>query len=291
MTSPVDPNVDPSAPPVASPAPGAAGMDEEIRQLARALNVQVPDALTARKAVIESVDLGDASTAPTVGVDLGGVSITGVRLAASYSPQVGDTVLLLKQGNQFFAAFKIADVGSRVSNSLAGGWTKATLASGVTHQGNNGGDVMYRRVNRDGSWAVEWQGCAALNGSQAQLLDASTGLLPTEYRPTLRRVVSVARNITNNGVPNCYLDMTTSAGNVSIVGGTWSLDLGDSGAAGGYTHSHGGATGVTDPTDGLANAHSHAIFDSSSSDHTHDLGTAGPNHPDWISFDGLFYYL
>ena len=84
MSSPIQPPVDPSAPPVAAPAPGNAGMDEEIRQLARALNVQQQEALSGRKALIDSVDLGDATTAPTVTVDLAGILIPNVRVAASF---------------------------------------------------------------------------------------------------------------------------------------------------------------------------------------------------------------
>lgn len=295
MTSPIQPNVDPSAPPVASVAPGSAAMDEEIRQLAAALGVDQAAAMAGKKAVIDSISVGNASTPPTVQVNLGGVLIPDIRMAANYSPQVGDTVLLIRQGNEYLAAFKIPDQGSRVSNSLAGGWIKPTLAAGVSHAANGGGDVMYRRVNRDGCWAVEWQGCAGISGSVAILLDSGS-LLPTDYRPTLRRTVPVARNITNNGVPTAYLDFNTQPGNATIVGGAWSIALGSSGANGGWSidHSHGGSTGFTDPPgDGFANSHAHSIplTTLGQGDHTHALGTAGPNFPDWISFDGVFYYL
>lgn len=282
MTSPVDPSVDPTQPPVASPAPGSAGMDDEIRQLARALNVQVPDALSARKAVVTAVDLGNASAAPSVTVDLSGVSVASVRLAASYTPVVGDTVLLLKQGNEFFAAFKIQDIGSK-SDEDAGGWITASLNGAHSVQGS--ATVMYRRVMDHGSWKMQWKGAVDYGSGTTTLLASP---LAAEYRPSVARQLTVARSVTG-GATTCRIDANTDG--TLTFWPTSTIDLGNSGYAGGYTHSHGGATGVTDPTDGLANAHSHAIFDSSSSDHNHDLGTATSDDPPWIGMDGVEYFL
>ena len=130
MTTPVNLTVDPSAPPVSTEAPGVSALDDEVRQLAAALGVHEQTALSGRKATIDAVDLGDSTTAPTVQVNLGGVLIPNIRIAASYSPQAGDTVLLLKQGNEFFAAFKIQDTGSKSLDVYVGYLRRKTEEAG-----------------------------------------------------------------------------------------------------------------------------------------------------------------
>lgn len=280
MTSPIDPSVDPTQPPVASPAPGAAGMDDEIRQLARALNVQVPDALSARKAVVTAVDLGGANTAPSVTVDLSGVSVASVRLAASYTPVVGDTVLLLKQGNEFFAAFKIAAAGSK-SDASEGGWITASLNASHAVQGS--ATPMYRRVNDHGSWKMQWKGAVNYGGATALLSSA----LPAEYRPSVARQMSIARSVTG-GATTCRIDANTDG--TLTVWPNATINLGSSASGGVSNHNHGGETGYTDPTDGLANNHAHSISMSDLT-HTHGLGTASSTDPPWIGLDGLEYFL
>lgn len=284
MSSPVNPSVNPMAPPVASPAPGATAMDEEIRQLATALGVQRDTGLSGRKAVIDSVSLGDASTAPTVQVDLGGVLIPNIRIAASYSPVVGDTVLLLKQGNEFFAAFKIADVGSK-SDEDAGGWIAASLDSSHATQGTS--TVMYRRINDHGSWKMQWKGAVDYGSGDTNLLASP---LDAEYRPSQARQMAIARSVTGGGLGAARIDANTD-GTLTLYGMTWTIDLGDSGFAGAVDHSHGGSTGFTDPADGLANSHAHSISTTSIGSHSHDLGTSSVTSPPWISLDGVEYFL
>jgi hypothetical protein len=302
MTFPMDPPVDPEAPPVSEEAPGAAALDDEIRQLAAALGIQQQQALQGRKAVVESISLGDAVTPPTITVDLSGVSVEGIRLAASYTPQVGDTVLLLKQGNEFFAAFKITDAGTKVASSLDGGWTKATLNSGHSHNGNSNGDLLYRRVLDHGAWKIQWQGAIGLGASDTIISGGNA--LASEYRPASRRSLLAARQV--DGAVAIFVDFNTD-GTVVVVGATegpsgttGSSSPGTSGS-GPYdvTHSHGGSTGVTDPPDGLANAHAHSIPTTSFSvgshshtvnSHTHSIpGTV--SRPTFVSFNGLEYFL
>lgn len=194
MTYPVDPNVNPQAPPVASPA-GQVNQDAEIRQLARVLNPDTPAGLQGRKAVVSAIDSGDDTTPPTITVDMGGsgILVPGVRLAANYSPVVGDTVVLMSMGTQYVAVFKVQDTGSAIANSLAGGWIKASLATGWSHNGNGNGDVMYRRVLDNGSWKMEWQGAGA-RANSGVTLDPLNPAPPAPYRPSVKRSVTVARD-------------------------------------------------------------------------------------------------
>lgn len=299
MTLPSEPPVDPEAPPVSAEAPGSAGVEDEIRQLARALGVQQELALQGRKAVVEAVSLGDNTTAPTVQVNLGGVSVPGVRLAASYTPVVGDTVLLLKQGNEFFAAFKIQDTGSAVASSLSGGFIKPTLNSGHSHNGNSGGDLMYRRVLDNGAWKIQWQGMINLGASDFVLSGAN--VLAAEYRPAVKRSLIAARQVAD--AVSIFVDFNTD-GTVAVVGAT-EAPGGSSGSAGPFdvTHSHGGATGFAGDSHlhshggavastSFSETHSHTVSTSSFSvgSHSHSLSVSVAR-PTFVSFNGLEYFL
>lgn len=312
MTSPIEPPVDPESPPTPSEAPGPPPLDDEIRQLAAALAPPVEEALSARKAVIEAVALGNSSTAPTVQVTLGGVSISSIRVAASYTPTVGDTALLLKQGNEFFAAFKIQDVGTAVASSLGGGFIKPTLNSGHAHNGNSNGDLMYRRVLDNGAWKIQWQGGISLGGSDTIL--SAGNALASEYRPLSRRSLVISREVA--GAVAIFVDFNTD-GTVAVVGAT----EGPSGSTGSASpgtntqgpfavdHSHGGSTGQAGdshahshggavPLTSFGETHGHSIpssnFDIGShshtvNSHTHTMGSV--TRPTFISFNGVEYFL
>lgn len=282
MTQPVEPNLDPSMPPVSSPQ-GQGTVDDEIRQLATALAPDPVTAMSGEKGDVEAVSLGDSSTPPTLTVNIGGISVPGIAIAANYTPVVGDTVVLAKQGNSYVALFRIAALGSKSSED-EGGWQTASLHASHAVQGS--ATVMYRRINDHGSWKMQWKGAVDYGSGQTTLLASA---LASEYRPSVARQCVVARSVTG-GESTGRIDFNAD-GTVTFWGLSRSNDLGNSGYSGGYTHSHGGATGVTDPADGLANAHSHAIFDSSSADHNHDLGTLDISDPPWVSLDGVEYFL
>lgn len=312
MTSPIEPPVDPESPPVSTDVPELPP-DEEIRLLAKALATFQTDALSARKATIESVSLGNSSTAPTVQVNLGGVSIPNVRVAASYTPTVGDTVLLLKQANEFFAAFKIQDVGTAVASSLGGGFIKPTLNSGHSHNGNSSGDLMYRRVLDHGAWKIQWQGGIVLGASDTIL--SAGNALASEYRPLVKRSLVVSREV--NGAVAIFIDFNTD-GSVAVSGATegpdgtttssspgtstsgpYSVAHSHGGSTGfngdSHAHSHGGAVSLTSfsethshsipNTDFSVGSHSHTV-----NSHTHSL-SGGVVRPTFISFNGVEYFL
>lgn len=282
MTQPVEPNVNPAMPPVSSPQ-GQGNVDDEIRQLAAALAPAPVTALSGHKGDVDSVDLGDASTPPTVTVDIGGVLVPGVAIAANYTPQVGDTVVLAKQGNSYVALFRIGAVGSK-SDETEGGWQEASLHADHAVQGTS--TVMYRRINDHGSWKMQWKG-AVDYGSNTTLLASA---LASEYRPSQSRQLTIACSVAGtNELATGRIDANTD-GTLTFWGLTPTWDLGSSGFGGVSNHTHGGSTGVTDPADGLANAHSHTI-PSSDLTHSHDLGTLTISTPPWVSMDGVEYFL
>lgn len=282
MTMPVQPNVDPSQPPVSSPGAQYA-VDDEIRQLATALAPDPVTAMSGHKGEVDSISLGDASTPPSVTVDIGGVLVPGVAIAANYTPAVGDTVVLAKQGNSYVALFRIAALGSK-SAEAEGGWIEATLHASHAH--NGGQTVMYRRINDHGSWKMQWKGVVDYGSGQSLLLASG---LAAEYRPSVARQVTVARSVTG-GESTARLDIYTD-GTLQFWGLSRSNDMGYSDYAGGFDHSHGGGTGFTDPADGLANSHNHSISNTSVVDHRHYLGTLSIDEPPWVSLDGVEYFL
>lgn len=288
MSTPIDPSVDPSSPPVASPAPGVSHLDEEIRQLARVLGSVEKSAILARKAGVTAVSLGNASTPPTITVDLDGVLVPDVRIAASYTPNVGDTVLMLRQGNQYFAAFKIADRGTAVANSTDGGFVQATLNSGHGHNANSGGNVMYRRVLDNGAWKMQWQGALTLGGSDTLLSG-----IPAEFRPRSRRTLVCARDATD--ATSVKVDFNTD-GSVNVVSPT--TTPGPTNSAGSYSgsvstnaHDHGGYTEYT-TVGGVSHRHSIQITNHGHSfsvpSHTHSISITRPTY---IVFNGCEYFL
>jgi hypothetical protein len=274
MTSPIQPNVDPSQPPVSAPQ-GQGNVDDEIRQLATALAPEPVTAMSGEKAVIDSISLGGSGTPPTVTVNLGGVLIPGVAIAANYTPQVGDTVVLARQGNSYVALFRIGAESSK-STQAEGGWTQASLHA--SHGHNGGQTVMYRRVNDHGSWKMQWKGVLTYGGNTTLLASA----LAADFRPSVTRQNTIARSVTG-GESTARIDWNTD-GTATF----WGLTRNTTTDYGGVSnHNHGGETGYTDPVDGLANNHAHSI-PMSDLTHTHGISV---DAPPWVSLDGVEYFL
>ncbi|WP_406527395.1 hypothetical protein [Streptomyces sp. I8-5] len=298
MTSPTEPAAAPDDVLVPEQAPGPGVSEGDIRDLAAQLMAPPLsfDPSTIRKGVVAAVSAGDASNAPTISVTLSGdnsVVVDGVRLAADYSPNVGDTVILIKQGANLFAAFRIAEAGSIVASSAVGGWQLADLGSGFGHNGNAQGSLMYRRVLEDGSWKMQWKGGVSISGSQIAVCSVGS-----DYTPTGKRTLCAARE--QAGGSNVINVDFLSSGAVNLVGATsapLSATLNDS------AHSHGGGTGsvgshyhqyvdagyAVNPRNSYsAGGHDHGIAESS---HNHGSHHHDVNPPGWVSFNGLEYFL
>ncbi|MGW0939118.1 hypothetical protein [Streptomyces sp. NPDC002666] len=306
MTSPAEPASTPDDVPVPEAAPGPGVSEGDIRDLAAQLMAPPLsfDPSTIRKGVVTAVSAGDASNAPTISVTLSGddsTVIDGVRLAADYSPNIGDTTILIKQGASLFAAFKIAEAGSITASSSVGGWQQANLLTGMAHNGNSQGNLMFRRVLEDGSWKVQWKGGVSISGTQTAICTVDG-----DYRPSGLRSLVAARDA--NGSNVVKVDFNPS-GSVSIVGPTTRADstqLADS------THSHSGSTNGGDYTSS-AGSHSHSYSNYtlgtystsgggshqhyayaqgiSESTHSHGSHSHAVASPAWVSLNGLEYFL
>jgi hypothetical protein len=276
MTQPVEPNLDPSQPPVASPA-GQLNADDEIRQLATALAPPDKLTLTGHKATVTAVSLGDATTPPSVTIDYGGISIPSVAVAANYSPQIGDTVVLVQQLNQYVAVFRIAEVGSK-STEAEGGWTEAGLNAAHDHNGSQ--TVMYRRINDHGSWKMQWKGTLSYGGVTSLLASA----LAADFRPSVNRQTPLARSVTGT-LPAARIDWNTD-GTATFFG--LSLSSGSNGS-----HQHYLGTSDTRLSGYLSQGgsdlgHAHGLgYSDTLGSHSHTIAS----DPPWISMDGTEYFL
>ncbi len=271
----------------------------EIRALAQQLEKSSSlgfDPMTLVKGTVTAVDF--AGSPPTVSIQISGdttTTVSNVRVLDSYSPQVGHTVLIAKQGADILIIGHVADLAANTAAGGAGSWTKATLTAG-SHNGDSQGDVFYRRILDNGSWKMQWRGAWTVSGT----FMINTGqALPVGWRPAQKRTVAVARN-TSGGAATAQMTFHTD-GRVELTGGTTAANSstisGDVGftSSGGSTgsadtsHNHigdsGGVTGVT------FQAHSHSVSAG------HDHGFFGGSHthtvssPSWVSLNGVEYFI
>lgn len=274
--------------------------EEEIRSLAQALLSSGElgfDPVTLVKGIIDTVDT--VGSPPTVTVKIGGdttTSVPAVRVLNNYSPVVGHTVLVAKQGADIVVLGHIADLGAKGAANGAGGWTQATLTGG-SHNGDSMGTVYYRRILDHGSWKMQWRGGWTVSGT---FLINTANALATEYRPAEKRTVLAARNFTT-GSGWVQLAFHTD-GRVEMLGGT-QVAGNSANASGevGFTSS-GGGTGVADTShnhadwEGFATfttfqSHSHSV----SAGHDHTFFGGGHTHPvtapTWVSLHNVEYFL
>lgn len=299
MSTPVNPTT-PSTPPVPTATPPLAASNDQLLQLAQEIS-KPPyafDPTTIRKATVTAIDPGDANTAPTCTVLFSGdttAPVAGVRFAAIFGPQVNDTVIVLKQGAEFFLLTDLAGLGTQVANSTEGGWVQASLAGGHSHGGNSNGALMYRRVMDNGCWKMQWKGAISYGGSTTIL----SAPLDSDFRPAQKVSLDAARDVNNGGGASIGVDFTT-AGQIVIAGPTWStnsasishshtfgVSVSVSGSTGGHTHSSTLGDGI-----GLS---ADSVGASGSGSGTTDLGGGSHSHtasnPTWIGFHRLEYFL
>lgn len=270
--------------------------DIAIRQLASKLNKpQLSfDPGYMRKAQITAIDAGDSNTPPTVTVLLSGdttTPISGVYIEANYSPQVGDTALMYKQGDEFFVKGAIA------TSATGTGWTQVSLSSGNTHNGNSNGPLMYRRVLDNGAWKMQWQGGISYGGS-ANILSTALG---GDFRPSVKRSMVTAREVQSGSIA-VGVDFKTD-GTISIVGeNNGPLSAGSHSHFADFGVSVSGGASVSGSTGGASagTAHTHGFSGSGSSDGSGDASgntnSAGShshsvNSPSWVAFNGIEYFL
>jgi hypothetical protein len=229
MTTPVEPVVpepslpDPATPAEATPAspvePTEGGEDSELRTLVQELVKQSQlgfDPTTMRKGIITAVNPFFVGT-PTVDLTMSGddtVVIPGVRFLDSYSPLVGDSVLVMKQGADIMVLGRVA-----IGISTDVGWVQATLASGFTHDSGSLGALTYRRVWDNGSWKVQFRG-GVLRSANETVISA----LPADFRPPSRATVLGARGHGGGSVA-IQIQFETN-GAVLLSGNTFNIAMG-----------------------------------------------------------------
>lgn len=137
-------------------------------------------------------------------------SIANVRYLEAYSPVVGDTCTMLKQGPDLLA---IGRVNTTTASPSLNGWQTPTLGSGFTSPLDV---VRFRVVNDNGDKKVQFRGTLALSGVPINIFT-----LPTDYRPVFTISVIAARN--NTGGSNAVQIQIANTGGVSLVGATTGL--------------------------------------------------------------------
>ncbi|MGW0682860.1 hypothetical protein ACWD2L_05800 [Streptomyces sp. NPDC002754] len=286
-----------------------AAIDQQLRELATTMNQMVQKAVSQgfaiRKAIITSVNA--LSTPPSVELNISGDTespVDQVRMVNNFNPQVGQTVLLAKQGSEIFILGAIAASSGKAVGPVDTGWKRATLAAG-SHNGNSNGDVYYRRVLDNGSWKMQWRGGWNVSGTTM-----ITGL-DQEYRPSSKRTIDVPRDA--GGGSNVAKIDFNSDGTAVLVGGTTSP-----GSTGGQTtsgSSPGGSTssanvtisiGVSGTTSnsstGTNHTHTFSDTDSGSDSHSHSVSVNNHTHqngnhshpvdsPTWVSLNKCEYFL
>lgn len=282
MTTPSDPT---NTNPIPMPAPSGTPTDAEIRALAQQLqSMSTPDFTAAAllKGVVVSSNLTVQPSTASITLMGSSTQIDNVMIADNVTAVAGDVVNVTMQGSNIQITGRVA-----AGAGDNGGWTDATLSSGFTHNGDSGGNVQYRLIQDNGAAKMQWRGVAAVANSNTTVVSG----LGTSFRPSVQRKLIVARGMGNG---NAFLDVQlqfTTSGTVVLQGNTYTFpahthSLGQSDSqdtASTVSHSHGGAVAVSTIThdDGF---HSHAMGNST--------GTSGATAlPDWVSFNGVEYFL
>lgn len=247
------------------------------------------DPATIRKGTITASN--PTATPPSVDLTLSGddtTTVSAVRYIDSYSPVVGDTVLIIKQGTDIVVLGQINDTGVGADN----GWQTPSLGSGFSNNGNSNGNPAYRLVVDNGDLKVQWKGSVAKTGTATALCT-----LAAPYLPASKRSIITARD-PGGGSNVVQLDFNTD-GTVVVVGGTTvPSGTGTTGASPSLSHQH--YLGTTDyqicgylsqAGSDLCHAHGMGYSDFQLGTHTHTMGNLAVTFPVWISLNGIEYFL
>ena len=226
-----------------------------------------------RKATVVAVNYNKTTGQVTTDLNLSGdtsVVVPAVNVVQGVSPNVGDVVNVLKQDATM-------SVVSQIGTATGGGWTAPTLASGISDNGDSEGHILYRIINDNGSLKMQWQGAVSVTGSVTSLLGTA---LATTYRPAYQRKLIAARGLGNGAGIVAQQVVFGTDGTVKLSGTTAVLMP---------SHTHGMGTSDTQLSGYLSQA-------GSDLGHAHGLGTSAAaqwtdNGPDWVSFNGLEYFL
>lgn len=237
-----------------------------------------------RKATVVAVSYSASTGAVVADLNLSGdtsVVVPGVAVVQGISPNVGDTVNVLKQGPTMA-------VVSQIGTSTDAGWVDTTLGSGFTQNGDSQGNLQYRIINDNGALKVQWQGAVGVTGSVTTVLSAA---LASMYRPLTKRTILAARGM-GAGAATLAVQVTfATSGVVTLLGNVHAIPA----------HTHTLGTSATEneqhdhysfnPENGLS-----YLTNTENEQHDHGLGSSTGTSgsmiaPDWVSFNGLEYFL
>jgi hypothetical protein len=264
-----------------------AAQEKQLRDLATQMAQMTKlgfDPMTIRKGIITAV--AGTTSPPTVSINISGdtnTTVSQVRTLNNYTPVVGQTVLVAKQGAEIFLIGSIASINPKSSTdaTLTGnGWIRATLTNGTHGSGEHA--VHYRRVLDHGSWKMQWRGMWNTSGSATMI--GSANALGTSYRPTSYRQIACARE--SDGAVTIRMDFNAD-GTVTVLTGTPGISSTSVGTSSHTGHSHGyidDPAGTEDSTY-VSGSHSHTV-----NDHSHG-GLVVIDYPTWISLNGVEYFL
>lgn len=314
----------------AQAAAESAALDTVVRDLATELN-KPPfsfDPGTTRKGTIISVS--PYAIPPTISVQLSGdtsTTIDSVRFTGTFTPVVGDVVLLEKQGTDIWASGKIATFD--ITPADGGQWLAPTLSAGFTTAGNSQGALFYARVWRDGGWKITWKGAVARSSGTTVV---AAGVMGADWRPGSKKTLFAPSSdggcmvdFAINGTISLGL-VTTTTSSVDPVDNTTSVDpadvtssddagysnSSDAGYSGvndagysdvrlsgylsaggsdlGHQHYTGGHQHYTGSHQHYTGSHNHGVLGSHSHGVTGSHSHSATANPTWVSFDGLEYW-
>lgn len=301
MSNPIPAPDTPHAPlPANSSAQAAATKSNLITTQARSLATLLTDVpeVSARmmKGIVTAVDF--TSNPPVLSMQLGGdttTTITAVRFLDSYSPVVGDTCIILKQGPDVLALGQVADVGTESEN----GWNAPSLNSGFSA----GLDTPYYRLVVDhGHKKIQLRG-------RVNIATFGTGVMwtmPAGFRPVLDiGPIPVGRDSTGSNAVLLTAG-ATGTGTMTLSGGGVGVSPG--GTTGGSTtgttntaHKHRSSdhpSGTNNPNDIVFTAHwtdyiATSFVGTNGNEHNHT--TPGHVHtttnPTFVNLNGVEYFI
>lgn len=116
-------------------------------------------------------------------------SISNVRYLEAYSPVVGDTCTMLKQGSDLLA---IGRVNTTTASPAVNGWVSPTLNTGFTHSAD---PIRYRLINDHGDVCLQLRGSCTMSGSVVYTANVATVFtLPAGFRPSLNSSIILPRD-------------------------------------------------------------------------------------------------
>lgn len=294
---------DTTAQQIAAQIAAQAQMRSQTQSLAEALIPQTqPGAILVKGKVVA----WSTGFPPTVTIQLGGDAssqIAAVRYVDSYTPVVGDTVIIAKQGAEILVLGKVHEFYD--NQPAKNGWLPLNPQTTWNGSNNTSTPPLWRRVFDHGERKIQMQGRVwRSSGNPTGTIIAT---LPAGYRPGIVRTLMAARE--NFGGANEVQLNITPNGNIEVVGHTLSTATAQHGGVDtnnvDLKHWHkvdhsgnhldndwtsdpysGIWTGVLGYPGGLGSGGMQHRHTTNSATHSHTAG-----FPGWISLDGIEFFL